>query len=291
MARLTFGIIFGWLLLFVSIRSYADDAILVAVNEDIPQDYYRFLHGRDPLEVDKFSGDGARRDIVEIVLLMQALHLGGFNQPIKLHVEPSYLRILRGVADGRFVSSGALMWKNDIDMLSQAFFTSRPLVKEGEFVVGVYTTLKHQKALNNLDPGFLTELNVVTNSQWKSDVQTLKNLGFKHITYSPNWVNMARMIEAGRADITLAPFQTTPKMSIAVGDVILYPIQGVKVAIDGSRHWPISRKHPEGEAFYKALERGITQLEAKGIIQKAYRECGFFHSDVGQWKLLPDAAR
>lgn len=271
---------------FMTANSYADDAIVIAVNDDIPQDYYRFLHGRDPMEVQKFSGDGARRDIVELVLLMQALRLGGFTQPIELRIEPSYLRILRGIADGRFISSGALMWKTDIDMLPDAFFATRPLVKEGEFIVGIYTTLKNQKALSSLTPQNIRELNVVTNPQWKSDVQTLKNLGFEHITYSPNWVNMARMIEAGRADVTLAPFQTTPNMYIAVGDVTLYPLRGVKVAIAGSRHWPISRKHSLGEAFYKALESGIAQLEAKGTIQKAYRECGFFHPEIAQWTLL-----
>jgi len=117
-------------------------------------------------------------------------------------------------------------------------------------------------------------------------VQTLKELGFKHITYSPNWVNMVRMIEADRADITLAPFQTTPDMSIPVNDVTLYPVKNVKVAISGSRHWPVSRKHPLGAAFYQALERGLAELEAKGVIQQAYRECGFFHPDVTQWTLL-----
>ena len=286
MARLTFGITVCLLALFASVYSHAESAVVVAVNEDIPQDYYRFLHGRNPLEIQTYSGDGARRDIIELVLLMQALNLGGFTQKVELRIEPSYLRILRGIADGRFISSGALMWKTDIDMLPEAFSTSRPLVKEGEFIVGIYTTLKNQKALSSITPATITELNVVTNPQWKSDVQTLKELGFKRITYSPNWVNMARMIEAGRADITLAPFQMTNNMSIEVGDVNLYPLKGIKVAISGSRHWPISRKHAQGDAFFQALERGIMQLEAKGIIQKAYRECGFFHPEIAQWKLL-----
>jgi hypothetical protein len=270
----------------ISTNTYAEDTIVIAVNDDIPQDYYRFLHGRNPIDIQNYSGEGARRDIIELVLLMQALHIGGFTRPVELRIEPSYLRILRGIADGRFISSGALMWKTDIDMLPEAFFTSRPVVKDGEFIVGIYTTLKNQKALSSLTPDAITELNVVTNPQWKSDVQTLKELGFKRITYSPNWVNMTRMIEAGRADITLAPFQMTNNMAIAVGDVSLYPLKGVKVAISGTRHWPISRRHPQGEVFFQALERGITQLEAKGIIQKAYRECGFFHPEIAQWKLL-----
>ncbi len=274
----------------LSLGSHANDAVILAVNDDIPQDYQRFLHGRDPMDVKQYNGDGARRDIVELTLLIQALRLGGFTKSVELRVEPSYLRILRGVADGRFISSGALMWKADIDATGSTLLASRPLLKEGEFTVGIYTTQKNYAALNGLDAKLIKELNVVTNSQWKSDVKTLKDLGFNHITYAPNWINMVRMIEAGRAEITLAPFQSSDKMMIEVGDVKLYPLQSIKVAISGSRHWPVSQKHPEGSAFYQALERGLSQLEATGTIQRAYRECGFFHPEVKGWKPLEKVA-
>lgn len=285
MSRFTLFMLLGCLTV-LSLGSHASEAVILAVNDDIPEDYQRFLHGRDPMDVQHYSGDGARRDIVELTLLMQALRLGGFTKPVELRIEPSYLRILRGVADGRFISSGALMWKADIDELRPALVASRPLLKEGQFIVGIYTTQKHYAAFNKLEPKRLNTLNVVTNSQWKSDVKTLQDLGFNRITYAPNWTNMVRMIEANRAEITLAPFQSSDKMVIAVGDIKLYPIQGTKVAISGSRHWPISQKHPDGNAFYQALERGLSQLEATGTIERAYRECGFFHPEVKSWKLL-----
>lgn len=286
MLRLFLGLTLLLSLPLTTLAAASDEPVIIAVNEDIPADYQRFLHGRDPMDVQSFNTDGARRDIVELTLLMQALHLGGFNKPIELRVEPSYLRLLRGVADGRFVSSGALMWKSDIDLLRANLHISRPLVKDGEFVVGIYTPQKNTARFNNYSQAQLMKLKVVTNSQWKNDVDTLKNLGFSNITYSPNWTNITRMLGADRADITLAPFQTTEHMSITVGDVVLYPIHGIKVAISGSRHWPISRKHPDGEAFYQALESGLSQLEFKGTIARAYRECGFFHPDVGNWALM-----
>jgi hypothetical protein len=276
---------------FVSTAFADDDAVIIAVNEDIPGDYRRFLNGRDPLDVHTFNTPGARRDIVELTLLMQALHLGGFSKTVELRVEPSYLRLLRGVADGRFISSGALMWKSDIELLRTNLHISRPLVKEGEFVVGIYTTPRKLARFNELPPGKLKSLKVVTNSQWKSDVDTLRDLGFSNITYSPNWVNMTRMLEAGRADITLAPFQISDQMAISVNDVTLYPIKNIKVAIAGSRHWPVSRRHPDGEEFYQALESGLAQLEIKGTIARAYRECGFFHPDVSSWTLLTKDSR
>lgn len=270
----------------MSLGAGANEPVLIAVNEDIPRDYRTFLNGRDPMDVKQYSGVGARRDVIELTLLMQALRLGGFNKPVELRIEPSYLRILRGVADGRFVSSGALMWKSDIDELRPALVASRALLREGEFVVGVYTTQKNHNALNRLKPNTLRELKIATNAQWKSDVRTIQDLGFHRITFAPNWINIVRMIEAGRAEITLAPFQSSENMTITVGDIKLYPLQNVKVAIAGSRHWPISQKHSDSTAFYNALERGLSQLEATGTIQRAYRECGFFHPDVKHWALL-----
>jgi hypothetical protein len=286
MSRYLLLILLSVVITVLSIGIRANEAVILAVNEDIPKDYQRFLAGRDPMDVQHYSGDGARRDIIELTLLMQALHLGGFTKPVELRIEPSYLRSLRGIADGRFISSGALMWKADIDELRPALIASRPLLRDGEFIVGIYTTQKNHAAFNSLPPKMLRELNVATNAQWKSDVRTLKDLGFNRITYAPNWMNIVRMIEANRAQITLAPFQASDNMITAVGDLKLYPLQGVKVAISGSRHWPISQKHLDGNAFYDALERGLSQLEATGTIQRAYRECGFFHPEVKNWKLL-----
>ena len=289
MPHLRIGVIF-WLLASMAIitplGSHADETVIIAVNEDILPDYLHFLNQRDPLTIHEYKGEGARRDVIELVLLMQAVRLGGYRHSITLQAEQNYLRTLRGIGEGRFITSAGLAWQTDIEIMDDAYFTSRLLIKDGEFVVGVYTTLKNQKALQANNLAKLAELNVVTSSQWNNDVRTLKALGLTHVTYSPNWINMARMIEAGRADITLAPFQTGPDMGIKVGDVMLYPIKGIKVAFSGSRHWPVSRKHPEGKAFYEALERGLTELERKGTIQKAYHDCGAFHPDVAQWTLL-----
>jgi hypothetical protein len=280
-----------YLLLSASSYSFgqADVPVVIAVNEDILPDYQRFLDQRDPLSIHDYSGPYARRDVIELLLLNQAVRLGGFTQPIELRAEQSYLRTLRDIGEGRFITSAGLAWRSDIEMMADAFYISRPLIKQGEFVVGLYTSANNQTALAANTLAKLKELSFVTSAQWKSDVTTLKELGITHITYSPNWVNMARMIEAGRADLTLAPFQTTPDLAIKVGDVKLFPVRGVKIAFAGSRHWPISRKHPQGEAFFKALERGLALLDQQGMIQKAYSDCGFFNADVAQWTLLTNS--
>jgi hypothetical protein len=75
-------------------------------------------------------------------------------------------------------------------------------------------------------------------------------------------------------------------MLVEISGIKLVPIKGIKIAFAGSRHWPVSRKHPQGQAFYEAMERGLSYMEAHGIIQQAYLECGFFHPDIAKWTVL-----
>ncbi len=56
--------------------------------------------------------------------------------------------------------------------------------------------------------------------------------------------------------------------------------------IAGSRHWPVSQKHPYGAEFHTALSKGIALLREQGTIERAYRECGFFRASVDNWTLL-----
>ncbi|RYZ96486.1 MAG: hypothetical protein EOO68_16755, partial [Moraxellaceae bacterium] len=266
------------------------DVVGIAINEDMLQDYELFVANRDLASIQHYSGKGSRRDVIDLVLLRQALILGGFSHPIELQPGKSYSRTTRDIVDGAYVTSANQVWLDDIAMHSNDLYISQPLVKSGEFLVGVYTTKQNTKALAARNLEQITELRAVTSSQWTADVRSLKQLGFKQILYSPNWLNMVRMINAGRADITLAPFQQTSEMVIEVNGVELVPIEGVKVSIAGTRHWGISRKHPFGKSFYEALERGMAQLQERGTIQRAYRECGFYHPEIANWTLLAPPA-
>lgn len=270
----------------VSQAAIASTTIVAAVDEDIITDYQLFVGERDPLLINYFGGPGARRDVIEIVLLQQALDLGGFKGKVTLRPENSYLRILKLVTDGQVALSGALMWREDIKPFTTHLFKTKALVKEGEFIVGLYTRADNQRALhaNTLDK--VQHLSAASNAHWNADVKTLTALGVKKVHFSTYWVQIARMVAAKRADFTLAPFQVNPEMKVVVGNLELVPIPGIKVALPGSRHWPVSKNHPQGEEIFNALIKGIEILEQKKIIQRAYEECGFFHPQVKNWVLL-----
>lgn len=272
--------------LLTALSCYGTNTITAAVDEDIIPDYQLFVGDRDPIDINFYAGPGARRDVVEIVLLQQALHLGGLKAKLVFRPERSYLRILKLVADGQIPIAANLKWAEDIKPYEKDLLASTAVVKEGQFIAGIYTRPDNKKALAATSREKISELTAASNNHWKADVATLKTLGVQRIYYSTYWGQIVRMVVAGRADITLAPFQSNPDMKVLFEGSELVPIPGIKVALSGSRHWPVSRKHPQGEEIFAALEKGIFILEQRNTIQRAYEESGFFHKGVEDWTLL-----
>ncbi len=258
----------------------------IGVLPDIKKDYQEFVGARRPETVDFYGGPHARRDVVELLLLQQALILGGFKHPLSFIREENYFRSIRNVQEGKTLTMAGTIWLADLQAVKDKVFISSPLVRNGEFIVGLYTSPNNQLALDSKTLAELNQLRAVSSRQWKPDLQALQQLGFQKIMFTPNWVNMARMINAGRVDFALAPFELSDDLHIVVDGIELAPIPKVKIAIPGSRHWPISRKHPYGNEFYQALERGLKIMRAQGTIERAYRECGFFRASVDNWTLL-----
>ncbi|MDR7088242.1 hypothetical protein [Cellvibrio fibrivorans] len=285
--RLTFLIMLAAILLAAS-SSYAQaqSTASIAVLPDIHEDYRLFLGERRAEDVTYYGGNHARRDVIELILMQQALKLGGFSQPLGFVDEENYFRSIRNVIDGKTLTISGTIWYEDLAEQKDRLHISPPIVMNGQFIVGIYTSPQNQLALASKNLEQLTQLKVVTSSQWKPDLHTLRNLGFDKIMYTPNWVNMARMVNAGRVDIALSPFEMNKDKEIIVEGIRLIPIDGVKIAIQGSRHWPVSKSHPLGDEFYTALVKGVTQMRRNGTIERAYRECGFFHPDLTEWKLL-----
>ena len=274
------------LLCTTSTNTRAGQALVAAVDQDIINDYLLFVGERDPLRIDHYAGPGARRDVIELLLLQQALHLGGLSEKLILRPENSYLRIIKLLRDGQVAISGAPKWLEDIDPYREHLLISPAVVADGEFIVGLYTRPNHQRALGAQTRAAISQLSAASNNHWQADVRTLKALGIQKIYYTTYWEQIVRMVLAGRADFTLAPFQSNPDMKVQLENLELVPIPGIKVALSGSRHWAISKHHPLGERIFNALQKGIQQLHTQGTIQRAYEECGFFHPAVRDWELL-----
>lgn len=268
-------------LILTSTSIYAASAVLDA---DVLVDYDRFLGGRDVLDIDYYGGEHSRRDVVEIVLLHQALAYGGYRDALELVPEDSYRRLLHKVGSGLVTVGGVPVW--DEDSLNSGLYRTEAIIREGEFIVGLYTSSSNKKALSVTQASDLHALTVVSTPQWRSDWRTVKSMGFNQIYDTFLWPMMVKMVWSMRADVTLAPFQPNETMSAYSDGLYLVPIPNIKVALRGSRHWIVSRQDPEGEKLFLALQKGVAIMRQQGRIVRAYVESGFFDPRVKDWAVI-----
>ncbi len=257
-------------------------AIQVAVPQDVLTDYQRLLAGRNIDEIRDYSGPGSRRDTVEVILFQQALRLGGVSDAVEFVTVDSYARSLIEVEQGRLAATATSVWAADVK--ASAARVSEPLIREGEYVVGFYT-LAGNAAVENATLAELRQMRAITNKAWKNDVATMESLGIRHIENAPTFALIARMLQSGRADFTMVSFKPSADMGFEVEGVRLVPVQGIKVAMPGSRHFLVA-PGAEGDRVLHALAKGLNQMRREGRIRRAYSDGGFFNRKVDGWLLL-----
>ncbi|MCP4324261.1 MAG: hypothetical protein GY787_20870 [Alteromonadales bacterium] len=261
------------------------EELIIVIPNDVKRDYDLFLAGRDPLGINEYGGLGSRRDVIEVVLIQQALALGGITDPIRFIVTSSHARIIKQVHSGKAVMSGNSIWYdllNDRDLL----YVSESIIENGQFEAGIYTILENQKALSAKTLLDVRSLTAVSSKAWIIDWQTLNAMEMSSLINTVKWSSMVKMVAKGRADFLLAPFQPSTDMSFTPEGIHLVPVPNIKIGLQGTRHFAVSKRHPKGKEVIKALDAGIKLMKEHGIVDKAYSDSGFFNAKVKDWKKL-----
>jgi len=135
--------------LFAGESIHAEDkALTVLVPKNIREDFMAFVGERSIISIDRYQGKYARREVIELVLLYQALYLGGYQGNITHTVQATdYRRNLQLLGEGKAVIYGTPVWGESIVGKENLFWLSEALVKDGEFVVGLYTAENNLRAL------------------------------------------------------------------------------------------------------------------------------------------------
>lgn len=259
-------------------------ALSFAVPSDVWNRVRLLVSSGEHLSLERYQRDQFYRDEVEILLMYQALSLGGLGVQLRPVMEADYRETLNRVATGDITLSGSSVWYRDVN--PDEYFITRALIRPGEFVAGLYTVSSNRQAMSTKTLADIQKLKAVSSRDWSVDWQTLRQLPFKQLSHSGSTMLMYSMVLSGRADVLLAPFSAAEDMSLVYYTDAFIPVPGIKVALAGSRHWVVSRAHPDSEAIYAALERGLKQLRAKGLVIQAYRDSGFFHPQVRDWTLI-----
>ncbi|WP_027467773.1 hypothetical protein [Deefgea rivuli] len=275
----------------LSMAGFAEEkTITILTQQDVYNDYQKFIDGRDPLTLTQYSGPGSRRDVVELVLVQQALKAGGNNYPIKIvkvdNTSDSYSRFIKEITSGSATVGGNSAWLIDLKQINDKVYISEPTIRQGEFEAGLYTTASNVDARLSKTLPQIQKLTAVVAESWKPDVATLESLKFANILKTQSWDSMVGMLAKKRADVLLAPFQPTPDLSMDVNGHKLVPILNVKVGLQGSRHFFVSKASPIGNDVSKSLNSGLAKLREQGLIEKAYRDSGFFNNATRNWNRL-----
>ncbi len=252
------------------------DEIVINIRDDVYNDYVNFIDGRDVLQIDDFSGRKIRRDVVDMIIAQQALKLGGFEHSFVYAPGKLNFRNTKMLQLGQLLMSFDSYWLSDAEAIGKDIFISKPVIRNGEYIAGIYTSPNNEKVLSVTSAEQLKQFSSVSTPKWRTDWKTLQALSLKKLVREDEWLSMARMVNLQWVDFLLMPFNSTPDQSFTMGKINLVPIKNIAIVLKDSRHFVISNKHPFGKQAFQAIELGLQKLRAKQQIVKAYQQAGFF---------------
>lgn len=264
----------------------AEQELPIVVDENIYREYLCLVNGRDILAIEDFGGPCSKRVTVDIILIQQMLAIGGFKH--KLQLEPGYynLKERKLIKQGLLLVNFDSLWKNDAKRIQDDAFISPPIIREGEYIAGFYTTESNVDALSITSIGEFKNLSAVSSKFWTNDWQALKTIDFKELYHEPVWNSQAMMVKQKLADVMLIPFSNNIDMTYEFLEETYRPIPNFKLRLAQSRHIAISKSHPLGEQAYQALVKGMKILREKGRIVKAYHQAGLFNDALDSWQVV-----
>lgn len=264
--------------------------LIVSTYSAAIEEYNKFLKSRDPIALKNYTmqEDITRRVILEMVLLQQALYLGGLDQKVRFQAANSddYDITLTAINSGKMLMHSDSYWLQDLVPQEHALYISEATIEHSQYVVGLYTSPNNKRALNTKLED-ISSLTAVSRRAWSADWQALEHLNLKELREARHWRLMASMVMEQDIDFLLVPFQGTKNQVMGRGKFRLIPIPNIKLALNDSRHFAISKRHSEGETVSLALNAGIKAMKASGTWLRAYRESGVLDPKVDHWQLIP----
>lgn len=247
--------------------------------------YNNFLKEKNKsvLEIDNLESDYSNRNIACMVIIMQALNKGGYPAKLLTVDAPNYGREIAMTKEGQTVIMHQDAWDTSFD---DSVYKSSEIIPKGKFVKGLYVSESDKKMFKVRNLEDLRKFTSVSNPAWDIDWKTLEKIGLKQLHKVSKKEFMMNQVLFRGVDFTIQEFANTNDLSYQLDKGKLIPIPGIKIALDGSRHFMISKKHINGKKVFEALEKGLNLLRQEGIIDKFLTEAGFYREEVTDWKTI-----
>ncbi|MCQ8878137.1 hypothetical protein NQT69_09025 [Pseudoalteromonas shioyasakiensis] len=251
------------------------DAITIYLRDDVYHDYSRFLAGKTPDQINDFSGKFIRRDVVDMIIAQQAMHLGGFNKRFDYQVGKVNFRNTKLLEQGELLISFDTYWYQDAKLLSEEVLISDPVIRKGEYFAGIYAAEENHAVFKLQHLSDFNELTSVSTPRWRTDWRTLAQLPLKKLIREDEWLSQVRMVSMQWVDFMLMPLMPAINNHYELENITLKAIPKVLMLLDDSRHFVVSKLHPEGYRAFAALQKGLKIMREQGAIERAYRQAGF----------------
>lgn len=270
--------------LLIAIGACAQEPLDIPVYQGSIAEYERFVaaKGGDPLAIHKFDSGCTSRPVVEMVLLQQALRLGGLQAGVQFVPVPNTARGESLLHSGKAVMLGYSIWQSSFD---DRTYMSDAVIRSGEFLKVIVGRADAQrlKTVGSLDA--LKKFVAVTGDSWTEDTRTLRAMGIENIQTVPIYDLQFACLAKKRADFGLFEYSGSA-MAPWLAEHGLAMVPGITVGITGSRHFMVSKAHPAGKAVFDALQSGLAQLRTEDTFRKAYEACGFAARKIAGWKRI-----
>ena len=154
-------------------------------------------------------------------------------------------------------------------------YISDELIRKGEYFAGIFTSPNNKKVFQLQHLSDFNQLTSVSTPRWRTDWKTLSQLPLKDLVAEDEWLSQVRMVSMQWIDFMLMPLMPQMGNQYVLEDIVLQAVPNVLILLDDSRHFVISKRHPDGAQAFKALQKGLKILREQGAIEKAYRQAGF----------------
>lgn len=219
-----------------------------------------------------------------LLILCNALRLGGYDAPWEAVYSPNYNRSLAEAVAGRLDVPNQTVWSSDLAGLDGQLLASRPVVERGQWQVGLFTAESRSDVLE-VHPKDVARLRAAAPRSWTEDWRALSALGLAGLVDVQDPRLIPAMIQRGQADFTLDGFRPTEdlgRLEDRIGERMV-PIPGVKLGLDGERRFVVSAARGDAAEVVAALDRGLVALEAQGLLDWVLEDIGVIEPRVADW--------
>lgn len=247
----------------------------------------QFLAGKTGKEPFSYASPLVDTDtVLGAIIAYRALALGGLNPEFSFLSVPNSGREREILKAGEAVMGGGLQWDYWFTKLEDSVYQSTVVVENGQTEKGLYASADNVQNFKVKTVKDLGVISVVSTKNWVIDWATVEKLGFKSALDAQTRTSMFKMVSTGRADVTLQGFSNEGDLGIEDSGIKLVPIRGIKVALNGTRSFMVSKAHPDGKKVFSALEAGLAIMKKTKEIDRALQESGFLNTKVKDWTLV-----